>query len=516
MAMRIQLPGYSRLSPKQRQYANMALGGTAMLLVVLAVSGMIGGPDTPNLPPKELPKARPIAGAPGAQLDAKDAWMGSAGKDLAQLRDQLKQRDDQIVQLAGDLKTTRDQVAAELQALRERGYLNTTPAQPPGSTLPPLLPPMEADVAARAAGRAKADVVQPPEPGVGQTGPTAANAPLSFPVQQPDKLPAPQARALAAAAYPPGSPMGGGMGQAKQDAQGAAAVAAAPPPALMRVALSREAAAPAAAASGAGKPARTLKNFLPVGFTRAVLLGGLAAPTGGQAQNNPVPVLLRLADLSVLPNGYRAQVKDCLVIGEGYGDHSSERAYIRATLLSCVLHDGQVLEMPIKGSVFGEDGMNGVMGKLVTKQGAILGNALLSGIAAGIGQGVAQASQTTTTTALGTVSTTPSDTNSILRQGLGTGVGRALDRLAQYYINLAERTFPVVEVLPGRIVDVVLQQGIAVDAPLAGVGSSASYGPNGPNGQYLRDSQPPSADRRRAALLSAARHGVAADAGAAE
>ncbi len=507
MAMRFQLPGYSRLSPKQRQYANMVLGGTAMLLVALVVSGMIGGPDTPNLPPKELPKARPIAGAPGAQLDAKDAWMGSAGKELAQLRDQLKQRDDQIVQLAGDLKTTREQVAAELQALRERGYLNTTPAQPPGSTLPPLLPPMDADTAARAAGRVKADVVQPPDPGAGSAGPTAANAPLSFPVQQPDKLPTPQARALAAAAYPPGAP----MGQARSDAQGAVAAAALPQPALMRVALSREAAAPAAAASGNAKPARTLKNFLPVGFTRAVLLGGLAAPTGGQAQNNPVPVLLRLADLSVLPNGYRAQVKDCLVIGEGYGDHSSERAYIRATLLSCVLHDGQVLELPIKGSVFGEDGMNGVMGKLVTKQGAILGNALLSGIAAGIGQGVAQASQTTTTTALGTVSTTPSDTNSILRQGLGTGVGRALDRLAQYYINLAERTFPVVEVLPGRIVDVVLQQGIAVDAPLAGAGSSASYGQPGSSGQYQRDSQPHTADRRRAALLSAARHGVAAD-----
>jgi hypothetical protein len=61
-----------------------------------------------------------------------------------------------------------------------------------------------------------------------------------------------------------------------------------------------------------------------------------------------------------------------------------------------------VLEVPIKGSVFGEDGMNGMMGKLITKQGAILGNALLSGIAAGIGQGVSQANQVTTTTALGT------------------------------------------------------------------------------------------------------------------
>jgi len=134
------------------------------------------------------------------------------------------------------------------------------------------------------------------------------------------------------------------------------------------------------------------------------------------------------------------------------------------------MRDGQVLEVRIKGSVFGEDGMNGMMGKLVTKQGAILGNALSAGIASGIGQGIAQASQATTTTALGAVSTPNTDANSILKQGFGTGVGKALDRLAQYYINLAERTFPVIEVLPGRIVDVVIQQGVPLDVALASIG----------------------------------------------
>jgi len=31
---------------------------------------------------------------------------------------------------------------------------------------------------------------------------------------------------------------------------------------------------------------------------------------------------------------------------------------------------------------------------------------------------------------------------------VGTGVGNALDRLAQYYIKLAEQTFPVIESTP--------------------------------------------------------------------
>lgn len=505
MGTKFQIPGYSNLSPCQRQLVHMFGGGTAMLVVVLLVSGMIGGPDVPAPAPKEPPKPRPIAGAPGAQLDAKDAWMGGAGKELAQVKDLLKQREDEIQGLRNDLKTTREQVATELQVLRDRGVLTTPPAQSVGSTLPPLLAPRPVDAAASAA---PALSVQPPQTRspAAPRAPQAANAPMTFPVQQPDRLPAPgapNARAVATAAYPPGTPMVGS--RAAIDNTLGDALPVPPAPALVRVTLAAAPTLAASASAASGKATRTVGNFLPVGFTRAVLMGGLAAPTGGQAQNNPVPVLLRLADLSVLPNGYRAQVKDCLVIGEGFGDHSAERAYIRATLLSCVMRDGQVLEVPIKGSVFGEDGMNGMMGKLITKQGAILGNALLSGIAAGIGQGVSQASQVTTTTALGTVSSGANDTNSILRQGFGTGVGRALDRLAQYYINLAERTFPVIEVLPGRVVDVVIQQGVSLDVALT------ALGPRGvPLGAGGGAASGRSVDRR--ALMATIDQGLAASA----
>jgi conjugal transfer pilus assembly protein TraB len=47
-------------------------------------------------------------------------------------------------------------------------------------------------------------------------------------------------------------------------------------------------------------------------------------------------------------------------------------------------------------------------------------------------------------------------------------VGRALDRLAQYYITLAEKVFPVIEIDAGRTVDVVLTQGIALGQSLDG------------------------------------------------
>ena len=41
-----------------------------------------------------------------------------------------------------------------------------------------------------------------------------------------------------------------------------------------------------------------------------------------------------------------------------------------------------------------------------------------------------------------------------------------MDRLANYYISLAEKTFPVVEIDAGRMVDVVITKGVVIDEPL--------------------------------------------------
>lgn len=473
MTPRFSVPGYSTLSPKNKQRAHMLLGGLLMATLVAIVSGMIGGNEIHSIAPPDLPKPRALGSVPGAQLDPKDAWMGGAGKDLATLKAVVTEQGLAQGQIRSEMTQNRELLRAEIRALAERGVVANTAApaqQVPTMVFPPLPVPTPAPVGAGMSAGAGANA---------SPGAIPANAPAVFPMRGLRQGGAP-VQSGPGATTAAGAPAG--LGQAVPTGQmpgaGAGFV-----PALIKASTtgtatgtaSSEATAPTPATPGFALPptgrstgtGRTVANFLPVGFTRAVLLGGLAAPTGGQAQGNPVPVLLRLADLSVLPNGWRAQVKDCLVVGEGFGDHSAERAYIRTTLLSCVMRDGQVLEVPIKGSIFGEDGMNGMMGKLVTKQGAILGNALLSGIAAGIGSGISQASQVVSTTTLGPVNSAPTDVNGILKQGFGTGVGKALDRLAQYYINLAERTFPVIEVQPGRVVDVVVTQGVNVDVSLA-------------------------------------------------
>jgi conjugal transfer pilus assembly protein TraB len=218
-------------------------------------------------------------------------------------------------------------------------------------------------------------------------------------------------------------------------------------------------------ATKANPAARDARRYIPSGaFTRAILLGGLDAPTGGQSQRNPQPVLLRLVDNAVLPNHFRSRIKECFVVGAGYGDVSSERAYIRTESLSCVTRDGTAIDVPIKGYVAGEDGKAGMRGRLVSKQGQLLANALLAGVASGIGQAFQQSSTTMSVSPLGATSTV--EPGKQFEAGFGTGVGKALDRLAQYYISLAEKVFPVIEIDAGRTVDVVITQGISLQGPL--------------------------------------------------
>jgi len=205
------------------------------------------------------------------------------------------------------------------------------------------------------------------------------------------------------------------------------------------------------------------RGYVPSGsFFRVALLGGLDAPTGGQAQSNPHPVLMRAQGNAFLPNRYRFKIKECFVLGASYGDISAERAYIRLESLSCVRHDGKAIDVPVKGYVVGEDGKAGMRGRLVSKQGQVLANSLLAGIGAGIGQAFQQSATTISTNPLGSVGTV--NPGQQLQASVGVGVGKALDRLSQYYITLAEKMFPIIEVDAGRTVDVVFTKGFSLDA----------------------------------------------------
>lgn len=207
---------------------------------------------------------------------------------------------------------------------------------------------------------------------------------------------------------------------------------------------------------------KSAENYLPAGtFMRVVMLAGLDAPTGGQAQNNPHPVLFRILDPAQLPNKFQANMRDCVVTGNAYGDISSERAYARLDRLSCIDENGGAVDVAIKGYVAGEDGKAGLRGRLVTKQGQALANAFLAGVGSGMGQAFRSSYSTTSQSALGATQTV--NDGQELQAGLAQGVSNSMNLLARYYIKLAEQIFPVIEVDGGRVVDVILTRGISIE-----------------------------------------------------
>lgn len=442
-----------RLSPKQRQFATLGgilLGGVGLLWLVFASTGD-GGKDKAGKTTTGTPSAVTNIGVmpPGQQVNPVDQWVGTAGSKLAQYENEREEQG----------RLNKDRQAFEARTMQRFSELEQrlTSATQAAATPPPAPVPAPTPAA-------------PPSPA--SSLPPAAS------------LPPPPVRSSPSGVMPAGVP-GAPFPSSAQ--------ALNPAPTFTRITLSDRAkpgdgTAQATATSSATAEARTVSTFLPVSFTRGTLLGGLDAPTGGQAQSNPHPILIRLSDNSVLPNRFRGEYRECFVIAAGYGDISSERAYLRTENLSCVRGDGATLEVKIQGSVYGEDGKVGMRGRLVTKQGQMLANALLAGVVSGIGQGVSTASTTYSTSALGTIASASGP--DAYRAGIGSGVGKALDRLAQYYIKLAENTFPVIEVDAGREIDVVITKGVRIDVPMTAsfdAGNATRPNPS-PETRYLEPS----------------------------
>jgi len=54
----------------------------------------------------------------------------------------------------------------------------------------------------------------------------------------------------------------------------------------------------------------------------------------------------------------------------------------------------------------------------------------------------------------------------MLRGGAGKGVGNAMEKMADFYIKRAEQLQPVIEIEPGRSVDVVFKAGFDMNQTL--------------------------------------------------
>ncbi len=197
--------------------------------------------------------------------------------------------------------------------------------------------------------------------------------------------------------------------------------------------------------------------YIPLGFTKGILLNGLDAPTLQYGRENPHPVLILLTDKSILANNRRLNLKGCFVHASGWGELSSERAYLELIGISCISRDGKIYEKKVKGTVVDADGKTGLKGRVVSKFGSVLAKQFMAGLLEGIGNILRASSTTVQISPVGTLeSIQPED---VTKVAVASGVSSAARRLAEFYVQLAKEYFPVIEVQAGRRVSVLFYGG---------------------------------------------------------
>lgn len=209
-------------------------------------------------------------------------------------------------------------------------------------------------------------------------------------------------------------------------------------------------------------PKKNPDSFVPAGtFAEAIMLGAADASAGVNSSANPSPMLFRIIANGTLPNHKKSHLKDCVATAAVVGDISSERGQIRLERLSCTFSNGEIVEQPVEGTVFGMDAKNGVRGNPVWREGTLLGRAAVAGTLSGIGSAVSQTYTTNSISPLGNTQTV--NNGEIFKYGAAQGVSTAMEKLADYNIRRAEQYHPVIQLSAGQPVDIVFLKGFYLD-----------------------------------------------------
>lgn len=201
------------------------------------------------------------------------------------------------------------------------------------------------------------------------------------------------------------------------------------------------------------KPTRL--PWIPSGsFSDAVLIEGADANASVTGQQNTSPVTIRLQGNIQMPNNKEFNADGCFIVGEMWGDISSERGNVRTQSISCILKNGKHVDMEFQGHVSFQ-GKGGIRGKPVMRNGMIVGYAGASGLLSGFGEGIKSAA----TPSVGLGATASVGAGDVFKQGFGGGASKAADTLSQYWIKRAEQYHPVIDIGAGNQVTVVFQKG---------------------------------------------------------
>ncbi len=205
----------------------------------------------------------------------------------------------------------------------------------------------------------------------------------------------------------------------------------------------------------------------PNSYAPARVIVGVDASAGVASQTDPLPVVLRITGpaRSVMQNGkvLTTRIQGCVVNGAARGDLSSEKVYVKLARMTCDQPGGRVAVSEVKGFI-SFAGKSGVRGRVVSREGSLVSQALLAGIIGGFGRGFSANANSL----FSGITTNPDGTRGqlsagdIVTGGLGQGAADAADTVSKYLIERAEQYQPVVEMPTGIDVEIVFLDGVYV------------------------------------------------------
>jgi conjugal transfer pilus assembly protein TraB len=212
------------------------------------------------------------------------------------------------------------------------------------------------------------------------------------------------------------------------------------------------------------------RDYLPPNsYAPATVIVGVDASTGVASQSDPLPVVLRITGpaRSVMRGNklLTTDITGCLVNGAARGDLSAEKVYVKLVRMTCAQPGGRFAVSEVKGFI-SFAGKSGVRGRVVSREGSLVSQALLAGIVGGFGRGFSANANGIFTGQVGAngqrEALSPPD---ILAGGFGQGAGEAADPVSRYLIERAEQYQPVVEMPTGIEVEIVFLDGVHVRSP---------------------------------------------------
>lgn len=199
------------------------------------------------------------------------------------------------------------------------------------------------------------------------------------------------------------------------------------------------------------------------------LINGLDAPTSQGARKDPFPVVLRVKKEVLLPNYYTADLNECHIILSGYGDLSTERVMLRTEGISCVTNDGYAIEAKAEGYAAGSDGKAGVRGRLVSKQGQMIANSMLAASIGGFASAFGSVPIPIVNTQPGSnteqVDYASQLSSAAISNGMIKGAQAGLERVADFFLDMADAMYPVLELDADREIDIILVRGVSLPIP---------------------------------------------------